>query len=142
MHSFYRLGWEAQMIWRCITYHIPFNFFFLWFTWTCSIHLLCNCRYFWLLLQKIMKSIGNEKEEKKRNDIWQLFEEAQQSMFGLLSSTRVTLSLHNGGCEYVIYLVICCGQWLLFRYPVLEQTASTGHGRAREGKEWKELISW
>ncbi|KAL6498491.1 hypothetical protein OROHE_026588 [Orobanche hederae] len=30
-----------------------------------------------------MKSIGNEKEEKKRNDIWQLFEEAQQNILHL-----------------------------------------------------------
>lgn len=44
-----------------------------------------------------MESIANEKEEKKRNNIWHLFEEAQRSMFGLLSSARVTLYLHNGG---------------------------------------------
>lgn len=43
-----------------------------------------------------MKSVGKEKEGKKHNDIWQLFEEAQQSMFGLLSSEHVTLCLYNG----------------------------------------------
>lgn len=65
-------------------------------------------RFIWLLLQNNSKSIGNEKEGKKRNGIWQLFEEAQQSMFG--SSFFETSQIIFGQWGLLVWLVICRAQ--------------------------------